>query len=370
MNPGTPGRRRKKGIPAPLHGPVFAAIRAVSALTHVAGIEPSSRVIRRLGSAYALAPFNRARLARARDSIAWCFPDWTPRRVHDCAVESHRHLFSLAAELTWTPRFITDDGYPFYIELGEMGRGLEELVRGGPSVLVTGHCGNWELLGFTLAMLGFPMHAVYRPLDLKPLDEWMYRTRSLRGLTLVDKFGAASQFDSIMHHGEPLAFIADQNAGDRGVFVPFFNRLASTYKAIALLAIRHDAPVVCGHARRVRPDSASTPDASTSFRYRIDITDVIRPNDWADRPDPAFYITARYRRAIELMVRSAPEQYLWMHRAWKSRPPHERSDRDREGFPPRLREKLEQLPWMTQHDLDAIIARSERDAALAREPRA
>ncbi len=348
-----------------LHSPAYALVRGVAALTHVGGIPGTTRLLRRLATGYAALPMNRARVRRAQSSIRWCFPEWDDQRVEATAVESYRHLFSLAAELTWTPRFITADGFPFHVELGPLAHGLTELLRAGPSVLITGHCGNWELLGYTLAMLGFPIHAVYRPLDMKPLDDWMHRTRSGAGLTLVDKFGAAEEFDGIMRAGYPLGFIADQNAGDRGLFVPFFNRLASSYKAIALLALRHNAPVICGHARRLRPAPGS---GLGPFRYRIEIVDVIRPDDWATQPDPAFYITARYRRAIETMVRSAPEQYLWMHRAWKSRPPHERSDPQASGpattrqFPARLREKLEQLPWMTPGDLDRIIAQSRRDA--------
>ncbi|MFM9957202.1 MAG: lysophospholipid acyltransferase family protein [Phycisphaerales bacterium] len=363
-------KKRRKGIPPILHGPVFSAVRAVAGLTQIAGIENSARVIRGLGAAYALSPINAKRLIKAKESLAWCFPQFDADRVHETAVESFRHLFSLAAELTWTPRCITEDAYPFHIEMGELSTGLSAMLADGPAVLVAGHCGNWELLGALMARLGFPIHAIYRPLDMKPLDDWMYATRSAMGLTLVSKFGASQEFDDLMHRGVPLAFIADQNAGDRGLFVPFFGRLASSYKAVALLAMRHNAPVVCGHAMRVRgdqPGASAAADFSREFRYHISVPDVIRPDDWADQPDPAFYITARYRRAIETMVRAAPEQYLWMHRAWKSRPPHERADRAPGPFPAKLREKLEQLPWMTQAELDRIVARSERDATEGRQ---
>jgi KDO2-lipid IV(A) lauroyltransferase len=371
----TKPRKRKKGISAVLHGPAFAVVRAIAGLSQVCGLENSSRAVQSLGGAYANAPFNRKRLQKAKESIAWCFPQFDQARIEATAVESFRHLFSLAAELTWTPRFITADAYPFHIEMGDLAPSVERMVRSGPTILVTGHCGNWELLGTVLALLGFPIHAIYRPLDMKPLDDWMLRTRMAKGLTLVNKFGAANRFDDILHAGKPLGFIADQNAGDRGLFVPFFNRLASSYKAIALLAMRHNAPVVCGHAQRLSPGeiaagATNEGDVSRCFRYRLASYDVISPDDWEGQPDPAFYITARYRRAIESMVRAAPEQYLWMHRAWKSRPPHERaetSDEPLKAFPSRLREKLEQLPWMTQADLEIIIERSARDAAEARQ---
>src|SRR5438093_153975 len=72
-----------------------------------------------------------------------------------------------------------------------------------------------------------------------------------RGMTLVDKFGALRQLPRLVQGGAPVAFVADQNAGDRALFVPFFNRLASTYKSIGLLALQFDATIVCGFARRL-----------------------------------------------------------------------------------------------------------------------
>jgi KDO2-lipid IV(A) lauroyltransferase len=72
-----------------------------------------------------------------------------------------------------------------------------------------------------------------------------------------------------------------------------------------------------------------------------------------------FYVTARYRRAIEMQVRRAPDQYLWMHRIWRSRPRFERMNRP---FPGSLADKLRTLPWMTEADLEAVKEHSRRDA--------
>jgi hypothetical protein len=88
--------------------------------------------------------------------------------------------------------------------------------------------------------------------------------------------------------------------------------------------------------------------------------DAFGPEDWSTHPDPLFYLTSRYRRAIEAMVRRAPEQYLWMHRIWRSRPRHERLGKP---FPAALEEKIRLLPWVRDEDLGAIKAHSERDAA-------
>lgn len=305
------------------------------------------------GAGRLFATVNRARMRRATGNLSVAFPDWDAQRIHDTAVRSHEHLFRFGAEFAFSPRLLTEDGWPEHLDLGDIAPGLRALISGRPCILITGHCGNWELMGYTLALLGFPMHAIYRPLDLPLVDRWVRRTRERRGLTLVDKFGALKQLSPMVSAGAPVGFVADQNAGDRAYFVPFFNRLASSYKSIGLLAMQHSATIICGWARRLE---TSRPG---KLGYRIELADVFGPADWSLHPDPLFYLTARYRRAIEGMVRAAPEQYLWMHRIWRSRPRHERSQKP---FPAHLAEKIRALPWITEADLEQIKANSARDA--------
>lgn len=372
--------KRKKQIPGWLQPAAAGLVRGGLALPLVAGLDESVEVAGRLARVYARVQPTRIR--RACEHIRQAFPSWEEARVERTARASCEHLFTLAVELIFAPRLLHTASWPRHVEIGDAAPAIATLLDDRPCLLVTGHCGNWEVLGYTLAMLGFPIHALYRPLDLKPLDLWVRRTRERRGLTLLDKFGAAERIPKLVSPpgggaGVPIGFVADQNAGDRGLFVPFFGRMASTYKSIGLTAMRFDLPIVCGYARRMVPgvpppppvlvgepprpilSPASDPDRHDRLRYRIECTDVIRPADWAGMHDPLFYITARYRRAIEAMVRTSPEQYLWMHRIWKSRPRHEHLGR---RMPAGLREKLRALPWMTPEELERIEARSAKDA--------
>jgi len=97
--------------------------------------------------------------------------------------------------------------------------------------------------------------------------------------------------------------------------------------------MKMQVPVICGYAHRIDRD----------YQFELGISEVIYPEDWATRRDPLYYITARYTRAIENMIRMRPEQYFWMHRRWKSRPAFERN---RRPMPQSLRRNLEDLPWM------------------------
>lgn len=332
------------------HDPItFAGVAGMTSLVRAAGPGLTRPLFAELGSLFARLPLNRARTRRAMRHIRWCFPNLSDQEVQRVARESARQLFLLAAEMSISPRRYDFLRWPDWIELGDV-QDAVRLMLAEPTILISAHSGNWEVLGAWLGAIGLPIHSVYRPLDNLPLDAWVRRTRGALGIDLVDKFGAGERIPAILQNGEHVSFIADQDAGERGLFVPFFDRLASTYKSIGLLAIRHNISLVCGHTIRLAP--AGQRSGHGGMRYRIEAVDIIRPDDWIDQPDPLFYLAARFRRAMETMIRAAPEQYLWMQKAWRSRP---RFERRGEPMPSSLREKLESLPWMTPSSLERIL---------------
>ena len=128
--------------------------------------------------------------------------------------------------------------------------------RGQGVIMLTGHYGNWEILGYVLATIGFETTSVARPLDNPYLNDWIMGVRERQGQKIVGKKGATTEVVEVLERGGAVGFIADQNAGSKGVFVDFFGRKASTYKSIGLLAMHYNVPVVIGYARRVeRPVS-------------------------------------------------------------------------------------------------------------------
>jgi KDO2-lipid IV(A) lauroyltransferase len=303
-----------------------------------------------LGSLYFR--LSRRHRKRAIDNIAASLPELTPREAEDLAEASVRSLMAMVlVDSLVMPRRITPSGWSDWVELGEMSGAVELLLSEEPAILVTAHQGNFELLGFTLSMLGIPISALARPLDNPMLDRWLTDQRCRHGLEIIPKRGASPAVVDAIERRRKIAFIADQDAGPDGVFVPFFGRLASAYKSIALMAVRYRLPLVAGFARRTAED----------FRYEIRCVDRLDPHQWDAQDDPIYFVTAWYTRAIEQMVRIAPEQYWWLHRRWKSRPVFERRG---EAMPPRLVAKLESLPWMTP----SLLARIRGPAADPRLP--
>lgn len=114
----------------------------------------------------------------------------------------------------------------------------------------------------------------------------------------------------VLRDGRTLIVLGDQDAGPNGLFVNFFGRPASTHKAIALLAIEHQAPIFVVYARRL----------GDRFAYEIGIEDVIDPAEFAGSSTDVRDITQRFTTALEQIIRRDPEQYLWLHRRWKHQP--------------------------------------------------
>lgn len=247
----------------------------------------------------------------AMENLAGAFGDRYDEAERDAIVRGvYRHFCRMIMEMLQIPRRLDLLTWRRYIRLVNHEPVLDRLLRGGPVIMLSGHYGNWEMAGYAFGAMGFPTCSVARPLDNPHLDRFLRRFREQTGQKLIAKKGGYDDMLDVLRGGGMLSFLADQDAGERGLFVDFFGRPASTHKAIALLAIEYRAPIVVGYARR-RDDG---------FRYEVGCADLIEPAEWEAQADPVRYITQRYTTALEQQIRRAPEQYLWLHRRWKHQP--------------------------------------------------
>src|SRR5438093_325779 len=152
-----------------------------------------------------------------------------------------------------------------------------------PVLSVTGHFGNWEMAGYAVGLLGFRSSAVARRLDNRHLDRFLGRFRQGTGQRILDKNTDYRQIQETLATGGALAMLADQDAGQRGLFVDFFGRPASTFKSIALLALEYRAALLVIGVPKVRPP----------MHYAIVAEDLILPEEYEGRPDAVKAITQR-----------------------------------------------------------------------------
>jgi KDO2-lipid IV(A) lauroyltransferase len=289
----------------------YAALRLWALIIGCFPVEANLRTARLMGSIWWL--LIRRHRERAMDNLRPAFGDrYSEAQLYRIARRSFEHFAQLyLVELVMTPRLVNPWSWSRYVEWEDLGPALRELLGDRGTIMLTAHFGNYELLGYTIARLGLPLSAVMRPLDNPLVNEFLVSSRESGGVTLLYKKGATESADEIMSNGGALCFISDQDAGRKGVFADFFGRKASWYKSIALLAMRHRAAIVVGQAARNRPNA---------FRYRIEVERIIQPEEWDDQDDPLLWITQTFAHALEAGIRRWPEQYLWAHRRWKSRP--------------------------------------------------
>jgi len=287
----------------------YVGLRLVSMLLHSWPVDANLRTAKLLGNLMYTA--DRRHRERALGNLRRSFPDMPEARRRELARRSMQQMFMLFVEMLFTTRLIRIDTWRQYVELDHFKQTLALLLdkRRG-LIMLTGHYGNWEILGYVLATLGFETTSIARPLDNPYVNDYVLGVRERQGQRILAKKGATTEVTALLERGGTVCFIADQNAGSKGIFVDFFGRKASTYKSIGLLAMRYEVPVVIGYARRL----------DDRFRFRVATQDIIWPEDWQSQDDPLRYITQRYTKAIEDIVRADPGQYLWVHRRWKSRP--------------------------------------------------
>jgi KDO2-lipid IV(A) lauroyltransferase len=246
----------------------------------------------------------------AGENLHKAFPGQHSEAEIDTLVRNvYRHFCTMVVELLFMPRRCHLHNYKKLTFLREPQRMVEVLLSGRPVLCVTGHFGNWELAGYTLGLIGIPIHAIARPLDNPYLDRYIRSFRERTGQKLFAKRGDFAQMQKLLDDGGILATLGDQDAGQRGLFVDFFGRPASTHKAIALLAIEHQVPMIVSGMPRI------------AGKYHLWAIDVIYPEDYKHHADPIRAITQRFTTDLETLIREAPEQYFWLHRRWKHVPP-------------------------------------------------
>jgi len=304
-------RKRKKHHPV-LDWLVYVAVRVLVVFLYLFNVETNLRFACVLGRLF-WKHYHRGR-QRALDNLRASFPEKSEAWIWQTGRRSFEQIVMLTIDVLFTPRLVKKYNWREYSRYKntEHAKWLMQERRG--LLMVTGHYSNFEIIGYLMGLFGFDLYSIARPLDNKYLNRFLYGVRERRGQKIIDKKGAAEQMPQIVGQGSTLGFIADQDAGRKGVFVDFFGRKASTYKSIGLVAMTYNLPIVVGYSRRV----------GNRFFFEIGANRIIFPHEWADKSDPLKWITSEYTKAIEAFVREDPTQYWWLHRRWKTRPKEER----------------------------------------------
>jgi KDO2-lipid IV(A) lauroyltransferase len=268
-----------------------------------------ARRMGRLGAWWSWTFDQPARKAMAAENLRLAFPEMDPRQVRRTVRGVYCHLADSIVDWLKLAR-LADRGRA--ADLFEI-VGFEELQaasRGRGVVFVTGHFGHWEALGIAGGLVGFSSLAVGRSFENELLDDYIGRLRGTTGQRVVSKHGATLQLFRALAEGTNVALLIDQDARHHGIFVDFFGRPASTTDMAGRLCVRTGAPAVFVYAQRIPGRN----------RFRIVCADIVEARPGEDASSEVHRITQRLTRDLEEVVRQAPEQWLWLHRRWKTWP--------------------------------------------------
>jgi KDO2-lipid IV(A) lauroyltransferase len=193
--------------------------------------------------------------------------------------------------------------------------GLEHLeaakARNKPVILFTGHVGAWELSSFGLSLRDSPLSFLVRRLDNPKVEELVDRIRTRFGNVSVDKRGAARPMLNILRSGGTLGLLVDLNTlDDEAIFVDFFGVPASTTFMLAKLALRTEAAVL----------PIFVPWDENSGRFLVHILPEVEVKGTSDEEADVRALTANLTKVLENYIRRYPDQWLWIHKRWKTRP--------------------------------------------------
>jgi KDO2-lipid IV(A) lauroyltransferase len=183
------------------------------------------------------------------------------------------------------------------------------LARGNGAIMAIGHTGNWEISGIATAARGYPLSCVARQLDNPLLNKHLIETRMHTGMEIIYKQNATREGVRALKRNRMLVLLADQDARKSGIFVDFFGRPASTVRGPAVLSLKYDAPIIPTNIYRVGP-----------FRHHVHYAEPIEPAAFRDLENPTHAMTQAHVSRLEGFIRQHPEQWLWMHRRWKTQP--------------------------------------------------
>ena len=178
-------------------------------------------------------------------------------------------------------------------------------------LVLTGHLGAWELSSFYHSLMGYPMSLVIRRLDNPLVDAYVNGVRAMHGNRVIHKDDFARGLLTAMHRGETVGILMDTNmTPPQGVFVPYFGVEACTATAMARVALRSGAAVLPGFLVWEAAEG----------RYVLRFGEELELVRTGDAETDIVANTALFTATIESYVRRYPEQWLWVHRRWKTRP--------------------------------------------------
>jgi KDO2-lipid IV(A) lauroyltransferase len=241
------------------------------------------------------------------DMLVQSFPEKSQKEIRIIARNTYKNFARTVVEIIFFP-IMSDEEIKKLLVCTNEHLVEKAYSKGKGTIFMSAHLGNWELTALAYSKI-YPMSVVVANQSNILVDKMMNNIRTNQGFSIISRNGIA--FRDVMKalkRNEIVAFLADQDAGPQGVFIPFFGRLTSTPIGAALFALRAKCPIII--ALGVRQKNGI---------MKVEFTEIPMPSSGYSNKNIEI-INTFYLKKLEDIVRRYPEQWFWFHRKWKTRP--------------------------------------------------
>lgn len=244
-------------------------------------------------------------------NIKTAFPHLSSKEVRALRIKCYQHFGLLAIEILRQAYYKKLKTFE-KVDTTDLDEKLVPVIKKGNGVcILTGHIGNWELAGVTLSQQGIENFTTVKEMKSRVGNYLLYQIRDKNGSMTVNRKNAMRAVIKQLKEGKVVTFVLDQNMNRKeAVFVDFFGKKAATMASLATIVRKTGADVIAGALYR-------NEDLKT-FKFWFG-----EPIKFVENDDPKESVlenTLRYNQVLEEMIKKHPEQWIWMHKRWRTQP--------------------------------------------------
>ncbi len=250
----------------------------------------------------------KIRVEVVREQLRLAYPDKPESWIKETIRNVYRHFGAVASEMALLPVLVKRPLDEWVVTEG-MKEAQAAYAKGRGCLFVSGHLGNWEIGGAAGALSGFDVSYVVAAQANKMIEQFMDELRGSAGIKIIKRADAIRGIATTLKKGHLVAMMIDQDARRAGVFVPFFGRMASTPRGIAVYAVKYKPEIIFMSTHRLEDN-----------RIHVKLSTV--PFTTSDnRESDVLKLTTDLTEVLEGEIRKHPDQWLWLHKRWKTAPP-------------------------------------------------
>jgi KDO2-lipid IV(A) lauroyltransferase len=229
-------------------------------------------------------------------------------QIHEIIRRSYVHLASVGIDFIKLPRIVNSNNWQNHFAFEGLENAQKALEEGKGALCVTGHVGNWEVLGCAMAYVyNHSVHSIAKHMENPYMDKFFTELREKNGQKIIFTENAAREILRVLKNNQLLGILVDQHVRGNSILVDFFGQKASTTRSVATLSLKTGAPVIMFFARRLEG----------GYRFKITVSEPLQVEKTGDIEKDIFNLTQRCTNLVESKIRERPHEWLWIHRRWK-----------------------------------------------------